>query len=105
LCQPGALPSHLADRRSQVAYASDILYIFVLYLSKICVLLLLLRLGAAQRYVRALQGLLGVCCVWCFISIMIIALKCDLGQPWIYYNTQCSHLVSFWDTSADFEPH
>lgn len=78
----------------QIAYASDILYLLALFLSKASVVLLIIRLTPKKPQIRLLQGLLAFSTLWVVISIFVVALRCDLAHPWIQYNVKCPGLVS-----------
>ncbi len=93
-CQSGLryrweLPSDL----QQLGYATDLLYIIGLYLSKISTQLLITRLTMNSIQLIILRSMLACWTLFAVISIFIVALRCDLGQPWLQYGQECPGLV------------
>lgn len=80
----------------KLGYVSDILYLLDLLLSKCSVGLLLILLTPNKTYVRLFQALLGFTALSALVSVFLVALRCDLSQPWIQYNAQCSSLFARW---------
>lgn len=80
----------------KLVYASDILYLVDLFLSKSCVCLLLIRLTPNRIHVVFFRTLLGFSTFWIVISVFMVALRCDLSQPWIQYNVRCRGLSARW---------
>jgi hypothetical protein len=78
---------------TQLGYSSDILYLVDLFLSKCSVCLLFIRLTSNNAHIKLFQALLGFTTVWMIVSVFIVALRCDLSQPWIQYDGSCSGLV------------
>lgn len=85
-CEP---PSDL----QQLGYATDLLYIIGLYLSKISTQLLITRLTMNSIQLIVLRSMLACWTLFAIISIFIVALRCDLGQPWLQYGQECPGLV------------
>jgi len=77
----------------QISYASDILYVVTLWLTKCSVAFLFLRLSPINRHTLASKVVLLVATVFTFVSIFLVALRCDLAHPWIFINEQCKNLV------------
>lgn len=87
-CGPSLNPSDC-----QSAYASDLLYLIVLGLSKCCTSLLYQHLTThAARWIP--RSLLGVSIIWTIVSIILIGIRCSRTQPWTDINDKCRSLVS-----------
>lgn len=77
-------------------YASTIFYVFALYASKMSVVLLFKRISSGIVHKKIAWVALGVTGVTGFISIFLIALRCDLGEPWLLFGRKCESLLSQW---------
>ena len=77
----------------QALYASDILYIITLWLTKCSIAFLFLRLSPDKSHKLVSNATLLVSTVLTVISILIVALRCDLANPWIFIDVQCPGLV------------
>lgn len=77
----------------QAAYSSEILYIITLWLTKCSVAFLLLRLSPQKEHNLASYAILGASTLFMVISVFIVAFRCDVAEPWIFINTQCTNLV------------
>jgi hypothetical protein len=81
---------------SQLGYASDILFLVALYLSKCCVVLFFKRISPARHIAIFAWTVLGICIAFAIASIFIVSLRCDLSRPWIVYGGTCSGLLERW---------
>lgn len=63
-------------------YAGDILFVVVLALSKLAVALLVLRLTSSDIHILTAKAIAGVIVVWGVASVLAIALRPDVLQPW-----------------------
>lgn len=79
---------------SQAAFASDILYIFTLWLTKCSVALLFIRLTPEQKHIFASYVVLGGSTLLMIVSEILVALRCDISHPWIFVDNGCGDLVS-----------
>jgi len=77
----------------QSAYASDVLYLTTLYLSKCCVHFLYLHLTPNRTHNRASWAVMGLSTVWVICSIFMIGVNCELNQPWANIAARCSSMV------------
>jgi hypothetical protein len=85
----------------QAAYASDILYITTLFLSKLSTAFLFLRLTPGRGHSIAIWSTLCTCIAWAFISILLVALRCHPAHPWLDTTTAvCSSLFTRWQFIA-----
>lgn len=78
---------------SQTAFACDILYVFILWLTKCSVAYLFIRLTPDSKHVTASYIVLGGSTISMIISELLIAIRCDKSQPWIIVGVKCSSLV------------
>ncbi|PYI09475.1 hypothetical protein BO78DRAFT_404995 [Aspergillus sclerotiicarbonarius CBS 121057] len=76
------------------AYASDLLYITILGLSKCCTSVFYEHLSTlTARWIT--RGLLVLSVVWTLISILLVAIRCS-HDPWQDINHACESLLSHW---------
>ncbi|PYH78868.1 hypothetical protein BO82DRAFT_316641, partial [Aspergillus uvarum CBS 121591] len=88
-----------AERMDKSAYASDLLYIIVLGLSKCCTSLLYQHLTThAARWIP--RSLLGLSIIWTIVSVILVAIRCSRTQPWIDINDKCSSLQPHWTATT-----
>ncbi len=96
------LPTSLSTPRSdrvrkthvQDVYASDLLYIVGMWLTKCSAAFLFLRLSPDRVHMAAAKALLAASTVFMLISVLAVALRCSLAHPWLVVGEQCSGLVS-----------
>ncbi|KAG4415819.1 hypothetical protein IFR04_011053 [Cadophora malorum] len=81
-------------------YASELLYLITLWPSKCSVAFLFIRLSPVKRHNLASYSILGLSTIFMFISVLIISLRCEVAQPWIYIAASCSHFYARWQTVA-----
>ena len=77
----------------QAAYASDVLYLVTLYLSKACVHSIYLRVTPRVRHNRASWAVMALATVWFICSIFMISVNCELNQPWANMADHCTNMV------------
>jgi hypothetical protein len=77
----------------QSAYASDVLYLITLYLSKCFVHFLYLHLTPNRAHNRTSWAVMGLSTVWVICSIFMIGVNCELNQPWADIAARCSNMV------------
>jgi len=81
----------------QFMYADGFFYILAIWVSKISTTFLYMRLSRQRSHRLMNFSIMGVLALTCAISILIIALRCDISRPWEYFNlagTTCSDPVS-----------
>lgn len=81
------------DITEQQIYASDLLFVVSLTASKLAVALLLFRLSSVRRTILASYALMGVIGAWGTASLLAVAIRPQLSQPWILDNEDASHVV------------
>lgn len=77
----------------QVIYAADIFFLITMWCSKCSVALTFIRLTPQKKHKTVARGIMVATTVWLVLSIFLIALRCDLSQPWIFIGTKCQDLV------------
>lgn len=79
----------------QTAFVCDLLYIFILWLTKCSVSFLFIRLTPDSKHVTASYIVLGLSTILMLISELLVAIRCDEPQPWIVIGVRCGDLVSW----------
>jgi len=90
------LPEDLLSLQ-KASYASDILYLITIWLTKCSVAFLLLRLSPNRGHNVASIVVLVTSTVFMIVSVFVVALKCDLAHPWMFINEKCTDLLIRWD--------
>ncbi|ROV98038.1 hypothetical protein VMCG_07079 [Cytospora schulzeri] len=85
------------------AFASDILYIFTLWLTKCSVALLFIRLTPEQKHIFASYVVLGGSTLLMVVSEILVALRCDTSHPWIFVGNGCNDLFQRWQVVTAFD--
>ncbi|BDD58481.1 hypothetical protein MAP00_003756 [Monascus purpureus] len=88
-------PADVERYSKQFHYASNILFIAVLAISKLSVALLILQLAPDRRIHIACFITLSLTLAWTLISIFGLAFHCKLPQPWIYLPHRCAGAVEY----------
>ncbi|KAK4888424.1 hypothetical protein LTR28_002947, partial [Elasticomyces elasticus] len=89
--------------KQKLVYAADIFYLIVVYLSKISVVFLFMRLSPNESHTRVAWAVLASCAALCTISVFLVALHCDLRFPWIQFAVKCTSLAAQWTAVAVFD--
>lgn len=87
----------------QSDYAADLLYIITIYLTKASAVFLFLRLTPNKAHKLFCWTIMGTSTLWVILSIFIVALRCQLSQPWVV-NEHCVNVVSFPTVAHHFPP-
>ncbi|KAE9367678.1 hypothetical protein N431DRAFT_349139 [Stipitochalara longipes BDJ] len=87
----------------KAAYSSELLYIMILWLTKCSVALLLLRLSPQREHNLVSYGILASSTVLMIVSVFMVALRCDMAEPWIFINSQCTNLLVRWEVETVFD--
>jgi len=84
---------------AQTLYSSDILFVITLWLTKCSVALLTLRLSPNKSHFATLNTIaFWFTILLAVISTFVIALRCNLAQPWIFIDPPCTtNLVRSFD--------
>ncbi|KAK3687849.1 hypothetical protein B0T22DRAFT_140161 [Podospora appendiculata] len=85
------------------SYASDILYLLVLWLTKSSIAFLFIRLSPYRGHIFCANICLCMSTVFMIVSVLIISLRCDLHAPWIFIGAQCPGLLARWQAVAVFD--
>ena len=89
----GVCISETLTSETQLYYASNLLFVIPLALSKAAVACFLLRLTPVDAQRRAITILLSIMAVWGVALFFAITLTCDLSHPWILDGQQCTGYV------------
>ncbi|KAF7908809.1 hypothetical protein EAE99_011679 [Botrytis elliptica] len=82
-------------------YAGNIMYISAIFLAKISNLyffVCLTREGSKKR--RLIHRSIVWIGIWNLISIVVIALQCQLPDPWVFESGKCLNVRAFWTINA-----
>jgi hypothetical protein len=77
------------------------------WLSKASAAFLFLRLSPKSRHVLASKIDAAIAAVTAVVSVLIVALRCNLSHPWININSHqanCAGLVSVYSPPASTKP-
>ncbi|KAK0641657.1 hypothetical protein B0T16DRAFT_461695 [Cercophora newfieldiana] len=84
-------------------YASDIFYLLSIFLTKLSIVYLFIRLSPDRNHKRAAWLCLAATTLFTFTTILITCLRCDMLKPWIFIGTQCPGLLARWQVTAVFD--
>lgn len=87
----------------QSAYASDILYVISIWLTKCSMVFLFRRLSADKRHIFLLNLLSGGVLLLGVASIFVVALRCTLSRPWDFIDDHCTSQLAQWEAVAAFD--
>ncbi|CZT50031.1 uncharacterized protein RSE6_10950 [Rhynchosporium secalis] len=93
---------HIPENQLTI-YSSDILYIMTFWFTKCSVALLLVRLPPDRRHNFASFATLGTSTIFMIASVLIISLRCEYTQPWIFIGAQYPSLLVRWQTVASMD--
>ncbi|KAH1386926.1 hypothetical protein KXV22_001851 [Aspergillus fumigatus] len=88
------LSSATEERMLKMGYASDILFIVTLGLSKITTTVFYMTLFK-QKLHAVIRGLLVGGGIWVILSVILVAVRCS-HRPWLDIDAQCSGLFQRW---------
>lgn len=66
----------------KLLYVSDLLYIWVLFLTKAAVIAFLKRLATSKKHQKFLNMMNYACAAACFVSMLVIGIRTDIPNPW-----------------------
>jgi hypothetical protein len=89
-----SLSSTTKEKMLKMAYASDILFVVTLGLSKITTAVFYMTLFK-QKLRVVIRGLLVGGCIWVILSVILLAVRCG-HQPWLDMDAQCGGLFQRW---------
>ena len=75
--------------RPQLYYTSNIFFFLGLGLSKLSVVMLLLRITPRLRHKRVFYAVAVFVGAWTGAAILALALQCDLAHPWTTLDQRC----------------
>ena len=84
------------DNDLKYEFASELLYLVVLFLSKCCVSCLFLRLTPGRAHMRMIWAIIIASSVWATISVILVAIRCNPSHPWTDNVSTCSTYFARW---------
>ncbi|KAK3680174.1 hypothetical protein LTR78_000551 [Recurvomyces mirabilis] len=81
---------------SQTLYATDLIFVLSLWIGKISVALLFVRLANSSKKTRPGWILTGLTVVFGFISFLLIAIRPPTSHPWRYDEVTASSALARW---------
>lgn len=81
-------------RMEQAMFATDILFIVALWLSRVSSCFFFQRLSQAQRHTLFWNIMIGAAGVLAVASIFVVAIRCNAAEAWLFIDEKCSGLVS-----------
>ncbi|KAF2724726.1 hypothetical protein K431DRAFT_300604 [Polychaeton citri CBS 116435] len=85
------------------AYVAQIFLLIVVYVAKCSIVMLFQRISPDRRHLMSVWAVLSVCITFFVISVFLVALRCDVSQPWIVYGQSCGTLIGQWKAVAAFD--
>ncbi|KAN0096809.1 hypothetical protein V8E51_015614 [Hyaloscypha variabilis] len=90
-------------KAEKIIYASDIVYIVTLALSKHSLDLLFIRLTPYNSHIRVVKCIRYFTLVWAITSLGVISLRCHTRTPWIdIIDGQCPSMLVRWQIVTAF---
>jgi hypothetical protein len=77
-----------------IGYANDLVYILILGFSRITAMVFFHDVFNLHSN-KTIYGSMGISCLGTVVSIILGALRCDLGAPWQDVSSECNSLVCF----------
>ncbi len=65
-----------------------------MWLTKVSAAFLFLRLSPDRTHIITSKALLGASTVFMVVSLFIVAIRCDVAEPWVIADGQCASAVS-----------
>ncbi|KAK1144231.1 hypothetical protein N8T08_005644 [Aspergillus melleus] len=75
---------------------SDILYLITIYITKVCVVGIHLRLTPQKRHNQLAWATLGLCTAWIVTALFLVTVNCELNEPWKGTGAECVNLLPRW---------
>lgn len=80
-------------------YAFDLFYIFAICFPKLSILVLFYSITPCQRFIRHAVLVFGlVITAWTLTSLAVVAVECELPNPWRTFGEHCIRTVSICDS-------
>lgn len=68
----------------QLIYASDLLFVVTIFMSKLAIALFLRRLSNVRQHKILSIGMAGACTLFGVISLLVVAIRQNTSAPWLY---------------------
>ena len=82
------------NRFQRYSYATDVLYVLNLGLTKMAVLLLIHNVTPVKGQKFAVSVVIGFIALWTFAGTFALLFQCHVAQTWQFINNQCIDRVS-----------
>ncbi|KAL9620523.1 MAG: hypothetical protein Q9160_004992 [Pyrenula sp. 1 TL-2023] len=92
----GSLSLQDIESVEKSTYASEILFVFTLAVSKFAILILIFEITPVQSHQRTIAGLAAFIAVWSFICVFVVSFQCDAPKTWEVVTGKCIDEISFW---------
>ncbi|KLU92885.1 hypothetical protein MAPG_11746 [Magnaporthiopsis poae ATCC 64411] len=99
-----ALPAEMVAWQKAV-YTADILFIITMWMTKCSTAFIFVRLSAKKSHHKAAYAAIGTSTVFMLISVLLLALKCGRGSPWIFFQQSCARSIVRVPSTAVPFPH
>ncbi|KAI9037908.1 uncharacterized protein KD926_011520 [Aspergillus affinis] len=94
------LGATVACPREKLITTSDILYLITIYITKVCVVGIHLRLTPQKRHNQLAWATLALCTAWIVTALFLVTVNCELNRPWKGTGGQCVDLnLDSWDAT------
>lgn len=78
----------------KIYYTSNLFFVVVIGLSKISVVCFLHRISRLKQHKVVFNLGMGLIAAWMVGSLLVLAIQCNPGQPWISIGEECRGIVS-----------
>ncbi|KAF2264313.1 hypothetical protein CC78DRAFT_463964 [Lojkania enalia] len=97
------IPEDNVEKVQKVAYTADPLYLATIYIAKVSMIFLLVRITPDEKQRLLLMFGIGACTTFATISIILVLTRCNISEPWIQYEKKCGSLFARWQAIAAFD--
>ncbi|KAK0715148.1 hypothetical protein B0H67DRAFT_553733 [Lasiosphaeris hirsuta] len=84
-------------------FVADIIYLLALWLTKISIVYLFIRLSPDRNHIRAAYLCLAAATLFLVVTVFTTCLRCNLAAPWLFVGEQCPGLLARWQATAAFD--
>ncbi|KAK5674780.1 hypothetical protein LTS10_012516 [Elasticomyces elasticus] len=84
------------SRNAKLVYASDILYVVALFMSKISIMCLEMCLSVERTHLRLAKAILLFTCIALLAGVLMVAFGCQIKRPWAQIDSKCAGLYTRW---------
>lgn len=91
------------NKVQKAGYASDLFYIFTIFLSKCSAGFLFLYLTPGRAHMRVIWATIAASVVWVVSGIVLEAIRCNPQHPWTDDTSTCTNSFARWAFIASFD--